>query len=99
MEKGTSSYYFAKEFGSTVTDIDIEESLLKSACQLKEKGEAGKRLSFIQANAENLPFEDDQFDIAIFQAALVLMDNNEKILNEAARVLKLGGRIGILELT
>jgi ubiquinone/menaquinone biosynthesis C-methylase UbiE len=97
--KGTSSYYFAKEYGCTVTGIDIDECLLKAAEALTGKRSVGNRLSFKQGNAENLPFEDNIFDIAIFQAAFVLMKDNQKVLDEAARVIKQGGRIGILELT
>jgi len=97
--KGTSSYYFAKKIGCRVTGIDIEESLLKTAQTLSLKGEIGSKLTFKLANAEELPFEDNTFDIAIFQAAFVLMDNNQKALQEASRVIKPGGKVGILELT
>ncbi len=98
--KGTSSRFFAKKFGCNVTGIDMDEDRLQSAKALSEKDRAIRsRVKFMCANAENLSFADNTFDIVIVQAALYLLEHAEKAMEEAARVTKPGGRVGFLELT
>lgn len=98
--KGTNSRFFAKKFGCDVTGIEIDEDRLQSAKAFSEKDRAIRsKVKFMCANAENLPFADNAFDIVIIQAALYLMENAEKAMKEAARVAKPGGRVGLLELT
>jgi ubiquinone/menaquinone biosynthesis C-methylase UbiE len=97
--KGTSSYYFVKKYNCNVTGIDIDDNLLWYAKELSVKKNMKDNMTFQVGNAEKLPFADNTFDIVIFQAALVLIENMEKALSEAVRVTKRGGKIGILELT
>lgn len=97
--KGTSAYYFAKKFDCQIMGIDIDEKLVNQAKELAEKKGMGDKLTFKVANAEKLPFSDNEFDVTIFQAALVLIENMEQAVAEAIRVTKPGGRIGVLELT
>jgi ubiquinone/menaquinone biosynthesis C-methylase UbiE len=97
--KGTSSYYFVKEYNCNVTGIDIDENLLRYAKELSIKKNVKDKMMFQVGNAEKLPFADNTFDVVIFQAALVLIRDMEKAISEAARVTKKDGKIGILELT
>jgi hypothetical protein len=46
-----------------------------------------------------LPFSDGEFDIAISQAMLVLVEDKIKTIKEANRIIKKGGRAGWLELS
>uniref|UniRef100_A0A7S0VRP3 2-methoxy-6-polyprenyl-1,4-benzoquinol methylase, mitochondrial n=1 Tax=Polytomella parva TaxID=51329 RepID=A0A7S0VRP3_9CHLO len=71
--------------------------------------EAGKRkwslsdisedqgLSWVQGNAEQLPFEDNTFDSYTITFGIRNVTNRDAALREALRVLKPGGRILILE--
>lgn len=45
----------------------------------------------VTASADDLPFEDESFDIAIMDAVLEHLPNVEKSFEEVARVLKKGG--------
>jgi SAM-dependent methyltransferase len=47
----------------------------------------------VQAELDNLPFEDSQFDAAIFNASFHYSENFQKTLAEAIRCLKPGGCI------
>jgi len=49
--------------------------------------------------ALDLPFEDDEFDVAVSQAMLVLVGDKRRAIDEALRVTKPGGRVGWLELS
>ncbi|MFH1562740.1 MAG: class I SAM-dependent methyltransferase [Nitrospirota bacterium] len=97
--KGTSAYYFAKKFGCQVTGFDISEDLINQAKKLAERKGFEAKLNFKVANAENLPFSDNSFDVSIFQAVLILVENKKQAIKEAVRVTKPGGYIGFLEMT
>lgn len=52
---------------------------------------------FVAASAESLPFKDDSFDAVIFYAVLIHVFDVDKVLAEAARILKPGGRLYLQE--
>ncbi len=51
-------------------------------------------LSFVQGDAQNLPFEDAGFDRVLINFGLLHLSRPEKGCAEACRVLKSGGRFG-----
>jgi ubiquinone/menaquinone biosynthesis C-methylase UbiE len=53
------------------------------------------KVKFIQANAQNLPFKSNIFDIAISYGVLAYLDEPAKGIKELTRVLKRGGYIGL----
>lgn len=55
------------------------------------KGVYPKQLTFEIADAENLPFADNSFDVVLIANALHVMSNPEKALREIDRVLKDNG--------
>lgn len=54
-------------------------------------------IEFVQANAENLPFEDNSFDLVTMAFGLRNVTNKDKALESIYRVLKPGGRLFVLE--
>lgn len=94
---GCMSFFLAKR-GFDVIGIDrspnaIHESR-KDAKKEKFKGSFEAKL----ANAENLPFEDGEFDAVFAYHSMHHMDNPEKAIDEMFRVCKQGGFILISEL-
>jgi ubiquinone/menaquinone biosynthesis C-methylase UbiE len=66
--------------------------------QLERKlGESGRTAEFVQAGAEDLPFEDASFDTAVFTLVLCTVPNPRAALAEVSRILKPGGRLLFLE--
>ncbi len=51
-------------------------------------------ISFVQADAQNLPFEDASFDRVLINFGLLHLSHPEKGCAEACRVLKSGGKFG-----
>ena len=97
--KGTTAILLAEKLGCEVVGIDLAPELIDEAIQLtKKKGLSGK-VTFHVADALDLPFSDGEFDIAVAQAMLVLMEDKVKAIQEAKRVIKPGGRAGWLELS
>ncbi|ADD79806.1 bifunctional demethylmenaquinone methyltransferase/2-methoxy-6-polyprenyl-1,4-benzoquinol methylase UbiE [Candidatus Riesia pediculicola] len=56
-----------------------------------------KNIYYIQASAENLPFEDFSFDVVVVSFGLRNIQDQEKSLKSIFRVLKTGGKLVILE--
>ena len=79
----------------TVSDIN-EEMLEVGKKRLLAKGWA-HNLEFVIANAEELPFEDNSFDLVTMAFGLRNVTHQQKALNEIYRVLKKGGRVLVLE--
>lgn len=97
--KGTTSILMAKKYGCQVTGIDISPDLIEEAKRLVRKNKVDNLIDFLVADATKLPFGDNEFDVTIAQAMLVLIDDKESVIKEALRVLKPSGSAGWIELT
>jgi SAM-dependent methyltransferase len=97
--KGTTSILIAKRFGCKVVGIDISPDLIEEAKALAIKNKIDSLTDFQVADATRLPFIDNEFDVSIAQAMLVLIDDKESVIREALRVLKPTGLAGWIELT
>ena len=51
----------------------------------------------LRAPAEDLPFEDNSFDVAVSTLVLCMVDDQPRALRELRRVLKPGGRLLFIE--
>ena len=79
---------------SQITCVDPNKGMLKKG---KEKLKDFKNLKWINASAENLPIKDDSFDFYTISFGLRNTKNLNRVLKEAYRVLKPGGRYLCLE--
>lgn len=73
-----------------ITGIDTSSAMLKIARQ--QQSEADLR----EMNGEDLSFPDQYFDYIVLSHVIAVVDNPEKLLEEAYRVLKPDGKIFIL---
>jgi demethylmenaquinone methyltransferase/2-methoxy-6-polyprenyl-1,4-benzoquinol methylase len=80
-----------------VTVADINQQMLAVGRKRAEAGRLDKRLEFVKANAENLPFPKDRFDAVTIAFGIRNVPRIERALAEALRVLKPGGRFLCLE--
>lgn len=96
---GSTSFYLNDTFDCTVTGIDISEELIAKAKDAHKAKSAPEKVSFQVGDAFKLPFPDNHFDVLISQAFFVLVDDQEKALEEMQRVLKPGGSLGSIELS
>ena len=76
----------AKYAGSFIA-TDYSRGMIDQAL----KGDCPPNLSFQVADATNLEFENNQFDVVIIANALHVMPEPKKALDEIARVLRPGG--------
>ena len=74
---------------------DITPAML-NRCEQRLKQQA-LNLELHVADAMQLPFENEQYDIVIMNLILAVVPEPERALQEACRVLKPGGKIFILD--
>lgn len=55
------------------------------------------RVRFVSGDARDLPFEDDAFDAVLGHSVLYLIDDPVRVLHEASRVARPGGRVLFME--
>ncbi|MDT3296600.1 bifunctional demethylmenaquinone methyltransferase/2-methoxy-6-polyprenyl-1,4-benzoquinol methylase UbiE [Shewanella sp. SP2S2-6] len=76
---------------------DINDSMLKvGRTKLRDKGIVNN-VSYVQANAEALPFPDSHFDIITIAFGLRNVTDKDAALRSMNRVLKPGGKLLVLE--
>jgi ubiquinone/menaquinone biosynthesis C-methylase UbiE len=96
---GLDSLIAVKRVGETglVIGIDFSEAMLRRARQ--GAAEIGAdNVEFYQADADNLPVEDGQIDVALVNGIFNLNPEREAIFNELARVVRPGGAVYAAEL-
>ena len=79
------------------TVLDINGSMLAVGRDRAEKKGLSENTDFVEANAEELPFQDDTFDAYTIAFGIRNVPRIDVALAEAFRVLKRGGRLLCLE--
>ncbi|MEX0904386.1 MAG: bifunctional demethylmenaquinone methyltransferase/2-methoxy-6-polyprenyl-1,4-benzoquinol methylase UbiE [Balneolaceae bacterium] len=94
---GDLAIEFKKTVGheGTVLGTDFCEEMIEHAPGKAE--EKNLVVDFEVADAMNLPYEDNRFDIASIAFGIRNVDDPEACLKEMARVVKPGGRVVVLE--
>ena len=85
---GDTAIYLAANLGSNVTGIDLSQKMVTYAKTLAKSVELDLQITFLMADAENLPFKDNVFDVAISECSLCLVPKMQKTLSEMWRVIK-----------
>jgi len=97
--RGTSAFHLAESFGCRVIGVDLsEENVGLATAEAAERGLAGQ-VSFQLGDAERLPFSDETFDAIVCECAFCTFPSKAVAAGEFYRVLKLGGQLGLSDLT
>jgi ubiquinone/menaquinone biosynthesis C-methylase UbiE len=93
---GNATLAAARRFAS-VTSTDYVPELLD---QGRRRAEADRlEVAFQVADAEQLPFSDESFDVVLSTFGVMFAPNQERAAQELLRVVKPGGRIGLASWT
>lgn len=96
---GDLTAQFSRRVGAEgeVVLADINDAMLKvGRDKLRDRGVVGN-VRYVQADAEDLPFDDNTFDVITIAFGLRNVTDKSKALRSMLRVLKPGGRVLILE--
>ena len=96
---GTGMVAFAlARRGCEVVGLDQSPDMLSVARRhLDERPDPKPRITFVQGQAEALPFDDGEFDALTFTYLLRYVDDPAATMRELARVIKPGAKIGMVE--
>ena len=85
-------------YGPAVESLTITEPEIPMLRRLERKArEQAPGARVLRAPAEDLPFEDDCFDVAVSTLVLCGVDDQPRALRELRRVLRPGGRLLFIE--
>jgi SAM-dependent methyltransferase len=87
----------AARTGATVTASDLTPELLDAGRGIAEA--EGLGLEWVQADAENLHFDDESFDVVMSAIGVMFAPHHHDAADELVRVCRPGGRIGLLSWT
>ena len=92
---GHTAFVLAPRVSQVIATDITPEMLVNTAKGAAERGLTN--VSTETADAENLPFADDQFDLVTCRIAAHHFPDNGRFLSEAARVLKPGGQMALVD--
>lgn len=94
---GDLAIQIAKSTQAQITGFDLSAGMLEVGRKKVTKEKLDGRIEMIQGDAENMPFENNSFDVITVAFGVRNFENLKKGLDEIYRVLKPGGKFIILE--
>ncbi|GAA0533896.1 ubiquinone/menaquinone biosynthesis C-methylase UbiE [Rhizomicrobium palustre] len=85
-------------YAAKVTGVDLTAAMLEEA-KLRQEREGLTNLTWMQADATELPFGDECFDVVVTRYSFHHMRQPEKALSEMRRVCRAGGRVVVVDAT
>jgi sarcosine/dimethylglycine N-methyltransferase len=88
---GGAARVLAGRYGCRVTALNLSEVENERARKLNREQELDELIEVVDGNFEELPYEDETFDLVWSQDAFLHSPAREQVIKEASRVLKPGG--------
>ena len=83
--------------GASVVASDLTPELLEAG--RTRAADKGLELEWAEADAENLPFEDESFDVVMSSIGVMFAPHHQEAADHLVRVCKPGGKIALLSWT
>ena len=90
---GGAARYLAKTYGCSVVALNLSEVENERDREKNREQGLDDRIEVVDASFEDVPYDDDTFDLIWSQDAFLHSGRRDLVLKEAARVLKPGGQM------
>ena len=87
----------AAKIGADVTASDLTPELFEAGVAVPMT--EGAELEWVEADAEDLPFEDQSYDVVMSSIGAMFAPHHQQVADELVRVCRPGGTIGMLNWT
>ncbi|ALE04948.1 hypothetical protein AL755_04680 [Arthrobacter sp. ERGS1:01] len=94
---GGVARHLAADFGAIVHGVDLTPEFVTAARSLTERTGLSEAVTFSQGSALALPLADSTFDAAVMIHVGMNIRDKDKVLTEAARVLRPGGIMAVYD--
>lgn len=94
---GAPARHIASKYGVRVTGLDMTKTMLRKAQERTEAAKLTHLIDFVEGNAIDMPFHKETFDVVWGQEAWCYVTDKPRLMREAYRVLKPGGKIGFTD--
>jgi ubiquinone/menaquinone biosynthesis C-methylase UbiE len=94
---GAPARHMASKYGVTVKGVDATKTMLEKAIQRTKDAKLEHLIEYYEGNAIDLPFKKETFDIVWGQEAWCYVTDKNRLIQEAYRVLKPGGKIAFTD--
>ena len=88
---GGAARYLAKTYGCNVVALNLSEVENDRDRQMNKEQGLDDKIEVIDGSFDDIPYDDNTFDVVWCQDSILHSDNREKVLEETARILKKGG--------
>ncbi len=87
----------AAEAGANVVASDLTPENFEAG--RREAEAKGVALEWVEADAEELPFGDDEFDVVTSSLGVIFAPDHQRVADELLRVCRTGGTVGMINFT
>ena len=96
---GASAVFLAGRFGCEVVGLDYSSELVGQARRRAREAGLDHLARFEHGDSESLPFPDGAFDALICECSFCIFPDKPSAAHEFARVLSVGGKVGLSDIT
>jgi arsenite methyltransferase len=96
---GVTSCFLAKRYDCRVVGVDIRARMVERSEERARREGVADRVEFRVADAQILPFDDNLFDAVITESVTSFPEDQQRAVDEYARVTRPGGYVGLAEST
>jgi ubiquinone/menaquinone biosynthesis C-methylase UbiE len=94
---GAGLRFLVRNYGVEGYGLDATPHMVEEAEKRTERDGQSDRITYRTGNVEDIPWEDGTFDVVWGEDAWCYVEDKEKLIAEAARVLKPGGTIAFTD--